>query len=81
MEFIQFTQEEKKIKSESVKHGFKVIESFCGAGGLSYGLETTGFDVVLAFDNDVKSVETHKRNLQVNVLVKKGCLRNIQNLP
>lgn len=35
---------------------------FCGAGGLSLGLERAGFRMVLAVDHDVEAVETH-RNL------------------
>ncbi len=33
---------------------------FCGAGGLSLGLEQAGFDVVLAVDNDAEALETHR---------------------
>jgi len=39
-----------------------VIDLFCGAGGLSLGLEMTGFHVVAAFDNWVKAVETYNAN-------------------
>lgn len=35
---------------------------FCGAGGLSLGLERAGFRMVLAADHDTEAVETH-RNL------------------
>jgi DNA (cytosine-5)-methyltransferase 1 len=33
---------------------------FCGAGGLSLGLEQAGFEVVLAVDNDTEALETHR---------------------
>lgn len=39
------------------------VDAFCGAGGLSLGLERAGFDVRLAFDLDEKSIETHGANL------------------
>ena len=42
-------------------YGF--VESFCGPGGLSLGLEQAGFRPLLAFDLDRRAVETHRRNL------------------
>jgi DNA (cytosine-5)-methyltransferase 1 len=33
---------------------------FCGAGGLSLGLERSGFRVVLSVDHDAEAVETHR---------------------
>lgn len=33
---------------------------FCGAGGLSLGLEEAGFDVVLGVDHDADALETHR---------------------
>ena len=41
----------------------KAIDLFCGAGGLSLGLEKAGFEITLAVDNDVRSLETYQRNL------------------
>lgn len=41
----------------------KAIDAFSGAGGLSLGLESAGFQVVLAFDNDPVSVRTYNANL------------------
>src|SRR5688500_16763882 len=35
---------------------------FCGAGGLSLGLEQAGFTVVLAVDHDEEALETHRAN-------------------
>jgi DNA (cytosine-5)-methyltransferase 1 len=37
------------------------IESFCGAGGLSLGLEWAGFETLVAFDHDEPSLETYNR--------------------
>ena len=40
------------------------IDLFCGAGGLSLGLEEEGFSVVAAADSDPVSTETHAANIQ-----------------
>ena len=39
-----------------------VIDLFCGAGGLSYGFEKAGFNVLLGIDNDKKALETFELN-------------------
>ncbi|HSZ03881.1 MAG TPA: DNA (cytosine-5-)-methyltransferase [Solirubrobacteraceae bacterium] len=39
------------------------IELFCGAGGLSLGLERAGFDVLAGADSDQWAVRTHDANL------------------
>jgi DNA (cytosine-5)-methyltransferase 1 len=36
------------------------IDLFCGAGGMSLGLQDAGFDVVMGVDFDRESVETHR---------------------
>lgn len=41
---------------------YKVIDCFCGAGGLSLGFEKSGFDVVYAFDFAKDTIETYKHN-------------------
>ena len=40
------------------------VDLFCGAGGLSLGLEDAGFTVVAAADSDPDSIETHAANIQ-----------------
>ena len=40
------------------------IDLFCGAGGLSLGLEEQGFSVVAAADADPVATETHAANIQ-----------------
>ncbi len=40
------------------------IDLFCGAGGLSVGLEDAGFSVVAGADSDPVSTETHAHNIQ-----------------
>lgn len=39
------------------------IDLFCGAGGLSLGLERAGFDVLVGADSDEWAVRTHEANL------------------
>ena len=41
---------------------FNVVDLFCGAGGLSYGFEKAGFNVLLGIDNDKKALETFELN-------------------
>lgn len=43
---------------------YRIIDCFCGAGGLSLGFEKAGFKVVYAFDLDEASVNTYKHNPQ-----------------
>lgn len=44
------------------KCSYKVIDLFAGAGGLSYGFEAKGYDVVLALEKDSWAIETYKAN-------------------
>ena len=39
------------------------IDLFCGAGGLSLGLEEAGFNVIAAADSDAVALETHRSNI------------------
>ena len=40
------------------------IDVFCGAGGLSLGLERAGFDVLVGADSDEWAVRTHHANMK-----------------
>src|ERR1700730_15872600 len=40
----------------------RLIDLFCGAGGMSLGFKQAGFRPVLALDNDAAAIETHKAN-------------------
>jgi DNA (cytosine-5)-methyltransferase 1 len=42
--------------------GCNIIDLFCGAGGLSYGFERTGFNVLLGIDNDAQALNTFELN-------------------
>lgn len=50
-----------------MRYGF--VESFCGPGGMSLGLEHAGFRPLLAFDINEKAVETHLANLRGSCIV------------
>ncbi len=41
---------------------YNVLDLFCGCGGLSYGFESAGFNVLLGIDNDAKALETFELN-------------------
>lgn len=41
----------------------KAIDLFCGAGGLSLGLQSVGFDIIAAVDNDAAAAKTYRHNL------------------
>lgn len=40
----------------------KVVDIFCGAGGMSLGFEQAGFDIVVAVDHDSIHSQTHQQN-------------------
>jgi len=44
------------------RNAWNVIDLFCGAGGLSYGFEQAGFNILLGIDNDAKALETFRKN-------------------
>lgn len=41
---------------------FNVLDLFCGAGGLSYGFECAGYNILLGIDSDKKALETFELN-------------------
>jgi DNA (cytosine-5)-methyltransferase 1 len=50
------------MKNKKSNKKFKVIDLFSGCGGLSYGFEMSGFDILLGIDNWDDSLETFKHN-------------------
>ncbi len=50
------------VKAETAR-GLTALDLFCGAGGLSLGLEDAGFRVLVGADSDASAVETHVANL------------------
>lgn len=41
---------------------YNAIDLFCGAGGLSYGFELAGFNILLGIDNDSMALKTFTNN-------------------
>lgn len=41
---------------------YNAIDLFCGAGGLSYGFECAGFNILLGIDSDAKALEVFEAN-------------------
>lgn len=53
----------KKVITEKIA-SFRILDLFCGAGGLSYGMEKNPyFKTVVALDNDPTVAETFKKNM------------------
>ena len=40
----------------------KIIDLFCGCGGMSLGFQNAGFDVIAAFDNWVPAIAVYEKN-------------------
>lgn len=45
-----------------------VMDLFCGAGGLSVGFRTAGFDLIWAADNNEAAVRTYRENVDEHVV-------------
>ncbi|MGO8943897.1 MAG: DNA cytosine methyltransferase [Syntrophobacteraceae bacterium] len=58
-----------RIRELGESKGYGVVDSFCGPGGISLGLERAGFTPLLAFDKDEMAVETYNHNLRNNAIV------------
>ena len=42
------------------------IDLFCGCGGLSYGFERAGYNILLGIDNDKKALEKIVKGISYN---------------
>ncbi len=49
-------------KKAKAKQEFNVVDLFSGAGGLSYGFEKAGMNVLLGIDNDEDAINTFAKN-------------------
>ena len=50
------------VRIDGIMHAPRVIDLFCGCGGLSLGAARAGFDVVLGADLDKHAIEAHETN-------------------
>lgn len=68
-EFLDLRREIEDTLTKSSRP-YRLIEGFCGPGGMSLGLQQAGFVIARAFDIDESSIETHNRNLGNHGLVR-----------
>ena len=52
--------------NSKVEEGYRFVDLFCGAGGLSRGFVDAGFKCVQAIDHDKPAIETHNSNFRDN---------------
>ncbi|MBR1556690.1 MAG: DNA cytosine methyltransferase [Prevotella sp.] len=50
------------------KDTFKVVDLFCGCGGLSLGFQNAGYDIVAAYDNWDEAIKIYDKNFNHNVI-------------
>lgn len=53
---------DKRYNVESTARAYNAIDLFCGCGGLSYGFEMAGFNILLGIDNDLMALQTFELN-------------------
>lgn len=68
------------IDEELYKTRPKIIDLFAGVGGLTYGYESAGFNVVASIDNDPQACEAHKKNFPDTVVIQED-INAISNDP
>ena len=45
-------------------NNFRVIDLFCGCGGLSEGFRQAGYEIVMGLDINEAAIQTYHRNLK-----------------
>lgn len=68
-EFLDLRTTIEKALADS-NRSYRLVEGFCGPGGMSLGLKHAGFSIARAFDIDPPSILTHNRNLGNHGIVK-----------
>lgn len=54
-----------------------VVDLFCGAGGLSFGFQEAGYNILTAIDNDPYAIETYSNNIKTSF---KPITKSIKNV-
>lgn len=65
-EYLKFDRLE-DFYSINLSNQFRVLDLFCGCGGISLGFKREGFEIVAGIDNDRDSLVTFKKNLDTKV--------------
>lgn len=51
------------VQHKNAATALKVVDAFCGAGGISLGFEAAGYETAFAFDIDQDAVATYSQNI------------------
>ena len=51
-----------KLKSNKIKSNLRVLDLFCGCGGMSKGLEDAGLNIIAGLDIWDKAIDSYKQN-------------------
>ena len=54
--------------ASKIKQTYKVVDLFCGCGGLSLGFQNAGFDIVAAYDNWDEAIKIYNSNFNHHVI-------------
>lgn len=52
-----------------MSRAYVAIDSFCGAGGLAYGLQRAGYEIGAAFDNNQLAIDAFQKNVSAQGFV------------
>ena len=54
--------------ASKIKNTYRVLDLFCGCGGLSLGFQNAGYSIVAAFDNWDEAIKIYKKNFKHQVI-------------
>lgn len=63
-EYMEAIRSPKRTK----RNGYRVVDLFCGSGGLSLGFRQAGFSISLGVDNDEVAIRTYQTNFPEAVI-------------
>lgn len=56
------------MASKKKDNAYKVVDLFCGCGGLSLGFQNAGYDIVAAYDNWDEAIKIYDKNFKHRVI-------------